>query len=237
MNEMVRSIKGQLVVSTFDIYRKMGYSEHRKLKEVINDNILAFHDIGLLPLERTKPGKKGGRPIEAYLLNEDHFILLVLLAKNSPESVALKIRVSKEFRRLKKTVAMLAGQRESSEWQKVRKDGKLPYMQKTEVIKTFVDYATEQGSKSAKKYYMVFATMENKSLFECSQKIKNMREVLNIRQLFQVATADQIIEKALQDGMESGMHYKDIFQSAKLRVIEFAQMIGVSQVLQLSNEG
>jgi hypothetical protein len=116
----------------------------------------------------------------------------------------------------------------------MREDGKAPYMQKTEVIKVFVDYAIEQGSGSASRYYSNFAKMENKSLFECHQKFKNMREVLSIRQLFQVATADQIIEKALVDGMNDEMHYKEIYKLAKGRVIEYAALIGRSPILQLT---
>ena len=102
MSEIVTLVNETPLVSTFNLFKGMGYKEHRKLKEVINSNIDAFNDLGFLPLEKTKPiNSSGGRPIESYMLNEDHFILLVILAKNTPESVGLKIRVSKEFKRLK----------------------------------------------------------------------------------------------------------------------------------------
>ena len=111
MNDLVVMRNEVPVISTFDVFERMGYKEHRKLKLVISANIDAFNNLGLLPLERTKPtDKKGGRPIESYLLNEDHFILLVLLAKNSPESINLKIRVSNEFKRMKQTISNLITQ-------------------------------------------------------------------------------------------------------------------------------
>ena len=96
------------LISTFSLFDKMGYKEHSKLKRVIAEHQSAFDDIGFLPLERQKPTKKtGGRPIESYLLSEDHFILLVLLAKNTPESVQLKIRVAKEFKRMNAFIALI----------------------------------------------------------------------------------------------------------------------------------
>lgn len=231
MNDLVVLRNNVPLVSTFDLFKIMGYNEHRKLKAVISDNISAFNDIGLLPMERQKPtDKKGGRPTESYLLNEDHFILLVLLAKNTHESVELKIRVAAEFRRLKKVVANIASQQRDPEWMNVRADGKIAYKQKTDVIKQFVDYATSQGSKSASMYYSNLAKMENKALFFIEQKYKNLRDILTIKQLMQACTADDVIEKALLDGMDKKLAYKDIYVLAKERVHAFAEVIGKSQV-------
>ena len=231
MSDLVVLVDKKPLISTFNLFEKMGYKEHRKLKEVINNNISAFNDIKLLPIQRVKPTNvKGGRPIESYLLNEDQFILLVLLAKNTPESVALKIRVAKEFRRLKAVVASIATQQHDAEWMNVRSDGKIAYKQKTTVIKDFIDYATAQGSTSATRYYTNLATMENKALFLIEQKYKNLREILTIKQLMQACTADDVIEKALQDGMDKKLPYKDIYQLAKERVHAFAEIIGKSQV-------
>ena len=49
----------------------------------------------------------------------------------------------------------------------------------------------------------------------------------------QVATADQVIEKALQDGMNDKLLYKDIYVLAKERVIAFSNIIGKSLVIEL----
>lgn len=237
MNDLVVMKNDIPLISTFMLFERMGYREHRKLKEVINSNIEAFKKLGLLPIEREKlGGKKGGRPVEGYLLNEDHFILLVLLAKNSPESIELKIRVSDEFRRMKKTISNLIAQRQDPNWQNVRSDGKAIYQQKSSIIKEFVEYAESQGSTSAARYYSNLATMENKALFFIERKYKNMREIMTIKQLMQVATADDVIEKAIKEGMEKELHYKEIFQLAKGRVIAFAQIIGKSQLHDLSLE-
>ena len=220
-------------VKTWDLWQGFGYKEHRTLKRIISENLAEFESRGLVISASTDAEiKKGkGRPDESYFLNERQFILLVMLAKNTPESVELKSRVEVEFHKMRSQLAKMAVK--SPDWQQVRKDGKVVYHQKTNIIKTFVEYATEQGSQSAKMYYKNLATMENKALFLVEQKYPNLREILNVKQLMQVATADQIIEKALEDGMEQKLDYHDIYQLAKERVIQFSNIIGKSQVIAL----
>jgi hypothetical protein len=238
MNDLVKFVDSIPLISTFDLYSVMGYKEHRALKQVIIDNMGDFEDIGVVRFQMAKPSSKGGRPTKGYNLNEDQFILLILLARNTKEVVKLKVRVAAEFRRLRDLVAKLASQRKDPEWQNVRSDGKIAYKQKTDIIKRFVDYATNQGSSSAKKYYMALAKMENASLFFIEQKYRNLREIMTIKQLMQVCIADDVIDKALTDGMERKLHYKDIYKLAKERVCIFADAIGKSQVhsLELENK-
>lgn len=236
MNDLVIMNEEVPVVSTFDLFSLMGYTEHRSLKKVIESNVSDFEEYGVVRFQMQKPNSKGGRPTKGYLLNEDQFILLVLLARNSPEVVKLKVRVAKEFKRMKQTISNLIAQRQNPDWQNVRSDGKAVYLQKTDVIKEFVDYAKSQGSTSAERYYSNLATMENKALFFIERKYKNMREIMTIKQLMQIATADDVVEKAIKEGMEAGMDYKDIYKLAKSRVVAFANIIGKSHLHDLSLE-
>lgn len=240
MNDLVVIKDSVPVVSTFDLFARMGYSEHRNLKETVDAHIDAFNEFGVMRFETVKPkSEKGGRPVKCYLLNEDQFTFLAMLMKNTKEVVALKAKIAKEFIRMRQTLANLVAQQKDPSWQNVRADGKAVYLQKTDVIKQFVEYATAQGSQSANKYYTNLAQMENKALFFIEAKYKNLREIMTIKQLMQVATADDVIEKALKEGMDAGLHYKDIYQLAKERVIAFANIIGKSHVhaLELGNAG
>jgi len=67
--------------------------------------------------------------------------------------------------------------------------------------------------------------MENKSLFFLEQKFKNVRDALDGQQLFSIGVADQIVEKALESGMERGIDYHDIYKLAKNNVEAFSEMI------------
>ena len=236
MENLVNLYNGKIpVVRTWDIWQGFGYKRHDYLKTVVLKNRSSFEEFGqvFMAIVDGINKREKGRPDESFLLNEEQFTLLVTLAKNTPEAVELKIRVVKEFFRMRTALAQTVSNRKNEDWKNTRKDGKQVYFQKTDSIKAFVDYAIEQGSKSAKMYYANLAKMENAALFIFEQKYPNLREVMSIRQLMQVATADQIIEKALADGMVQKLHYKDIYLLAKDRVIQFSNIIGKSQVIAL----
>ncbi len=175
---------------------------------------------------------RGGRPVEYAELTELQTTFLITLMRNSVVVVKFKEKLTKEFFRQRQIISNLIQQRDNPNWQNVRRDGKAVYIQKTDIIKEFVEYATNQGSKSAKRYYANLAKMENASLFFIEQKFKNLREVLTIKQLMQVSTADDVIDKALREGMDKEMPYKECYQLAKSRIIAFAEIIGKSPVLE-----
>ena len=234
MEQLVSLYQGKEArVKTWDIWQGFGYSEHRTFKNLITKNKALFEEKGeLINVSPDTKNKGKGRPDESYFLNERQFVLLVMLSKNTPESIELKNRIENEFDRMRRQLAKLTSQRQTIDWQTARQDGKAIYHQKTDVLKLFVDYATAQGSKSAGMYYQSIAKMENAALFMLEQKFKNVREFLNVRQLQQVAIADQIVEKALQDGMDQKLDYHDIYSLAKDRVIQFSNIIGKSLVIE-----
>lgn len=237
MNDLVIMKDDVPVISTFDLFERMGYSEHRNLKEIIDKHIDDFNEFGVMRFETVKPiGAKGGRPVKVYLINEEQFTFLAMMMRNTSEVVKLKVKIAKEFIRMRQTISNLIAQRQDPNWQNVRSDGKQVYLQKTDVIKQFVDYAKSQGSTSAERYYSNLATMENKALFFIERKYKNMREIMTIKQLMQIATADDVVEKAIKEGMDNKLPYKDIYQLAKERVISFANIIGKSHLHDLSIE-
>lgn len=235
MEKLVSLYEGKEArVSTFDIFKGFGYAEHRTFKRLISNSMDGFLKYGTVfeALQSASNKKRGGQE-KSYFLNEEQFMLLVVISKTTPESLELKMRIVDEFVRMRNALATIAANRDNLDWQKVRANGKQVYFQKTDVIKQFVEYATEQGSKNAAMYYTNIAQMENKALFFFEKKYPNVREVLNIRQLTCAATTDQVIEKALQDGMNATLPYKDIYALAKERIIAFSSIIGKSLVIEL----
>ncbi len=195
-----------------------------------------INDVGFTEYKSGK-FKTAGRPGIEYLLDEPQTTFLISLMKNSEIVVEFKKLLVQGFFKQRNIIAQLISRQSDANWQNIRKDGKQIYFQKTDVIKKFVEYAKEQGSKSSFGYYANFAKMENSALFFFEQKYKNMREVMTIRQLMQVATADDVIEKAIKEGMEEKLFYKDIYKKAKKRIIAFAEIIGKSPILSLEMKG
>ena len=72
--------------------------------------------------------------------------------------------------------------------------------------------------------------MENKALFIITEKFPNLRNILNGMQLSIVASADIAVAKALKEGMEQELYYKEIYKLAKSRLEKFAEIVGKTLV-------
>lgn len=205
--------------------------EHRALRQLIKRHEKKLKKYGKVTFQM-QPSESGQKQSVTYL-NEKQALLIMTYTRSNDATDYFRMKLIDDFSKQKELLQKVF----NPNWQNVRKDGRVVYFQKTNIIKQFVEYATNQGSKNAKMYYMNLAKMENNALFFFEQKYPNLREVMTIKQLMQVATADQIIEKCLIDGMKNGVYYKDIYKIAKEKVTEFSKIIGQSPILGLEDKG
>jgi phage regulator Rha-like protein len=222
MTEIVSLVKGVPMMSTMDIAKGFGIEHFAVLR-------LVHKYEGVFQKKRAfafKSQKSGGRPTTFCMLDEEQTIFLVTLMRNSDVVVDFKSRLTGEFTRMKNELIRVASQNQNAQWLETRRAGKETRLIATDSIKAFVDYAKGQGSTKAEMYYANISKMENKALFLLEQKYTNLRDTLDIHQLSTIKSADQIVMKALKDGMDNGMHYRDIYALAKLRVESFAEIIG-----------
>jgi phage regulator Rha-like protein len=216
--------------------------EHRSVITLIKKYSDDFQEFGKLPTKigfddisnEIKSQSKGVRKRqEIYFLNEDQATFLGTLIRNSETSVKFKKLLVKDYSRCKKELAVIGHRQTDSEWLETRIQGKEDRLSATDAIKTFIDYAREQGSKNPDKYYMALTKMENAELFLVAGKFKNLRDVMSRKQLFTIAVADGIVEKSIYEGIAKKLYYKDIFQLAKARTQQFAALYGKSEVIDL----
>ncbi len=113
-------------------------------------------------------------------------------------------------------------------WKQARVEGKVSRRSLTDVIKEFVAYSEAQGSRSAKMYYTNITRGTYKALYmlEKAGDYKELREKLSTMQLNQLATAEAIAMKAIDEHMDMGTHYKDIYKIAIAKVIELSDLLG-----------
>lgn len=173
-----------------------------------------------------------GRPLEEYLLTEDQFIFLGTLLRNSEIVVNFKEKLVQEFGKARRQLLAAKAQQSNQEWLTHRELGKKQRLRMTDDIKAFVEYAKDQGSKNADKYYMIISRMTNSLLFIFQGKYQNARNLLTPEQLITLASAERIISKGLKDGMKAKTFYKDIYKSIKSNVLAFAEMHGKSEVIE-----
>jgi phage regulator Rha-like protein len=204
----------------------------RLIKDYEND----FKEFGILGFENAKTNiGKSGRPEKFYYLNEQQFTFLIMMlrVKKSENDLVLnfKKKIAKEFFYMRKWILNQKAQKQNQEYIETRGKSKIGRKQQTDIIKDFIEYAKNQGSKNADKYYMIFSKMENAAFFILKEKFKNVREILNITQLSKIIVADMIVNKAINDGMKEGMFYKDIFKLAKERILDMSNNVGDREII------
>ncbi len=121
--------------------------------------------------------------------------------------------------------AKQARHQDSLEWKQARLGGKQVRRSVTDTIKEFVEYATNQGSKSAHMYYMAITKMEYKALGLLRESDDNFRDTMTITQLSFLSTAENLAKIAIQQGIDHEFHYKQIYELAKNRVTAFAKSV------------
>lgn len=162
--------------------------------------------------------KTKGAPVEVFSLTEEQATLLIALMKNTPIVRDFKNRLVREFFKQRKLLQKLLNQQSNAEWLSKRQETKAVRKECTDTIKKFVDYAISQGSQSASKYYVALSKMELSGLFLMEQKYPNARDVMSMRQLNLIEMADEAVATALEEAMNSGLHYKECYVKAKEKI-------------------
>lgn len=97
----------QSTISTFDVYKGLGYKSHKGLKLLIEAHRDLFLERG--PLVEgpspSLPASRQARPDKGYLLNDRQLFMLACLAKNSPQAVGFKVRLEAELHRMRSSVS------------------------------------------------------------------------------------------------------------------------------------
>jgi hypothetical protein len=230
LSVLVKVVDDIPVVSTLDMWEPLEV-DHNTILKMVKKYESKFQDIRTFGFEIQK---SGGRPTSFCHLDEEQATFLITLMRNSDPVVNFKHRMSREFYRMKTEIlrlqSLLSANHQNAEWLETRADGKPVRRAETDVIQRYVDYAISQGSQHADKYFTLISKMANDVLFDVAQKCKNVRNLCNINQLKVLSITDTIIARALEEGMALKIHYKQIFQDVKTKVMQFAKLYGKSSI-------
>lgn len=109
----------------------------------------------------------------------------------------------------------LKAERGTKEWIDKRKQGIITRNSETDAIKDLVEYANEQGSKNSGKLYMVYSKLADKMAGISD------RDNATLQQLTELSFIENIILNQIRIGMDSGQHYKKIYQDCKKQIFLF----------------
>lgn len=227
MNDLVVMHDGKPMVSSELVAKKFGKA-HRDVMRAIK-NMECSNEFRVRNFAQSTFTNDRGREYSCYMMSRDGFSFLCM-GFTGKEAAHWKEAYIDAFNQMEKR---LSRQADGLEWKQARIQGKAARKSVTDVIADFVEYATNQGSKNSKRYYSNITTMEYKALelIEKGQKLpKNFRDTLDAMDLGFLAAAEYVARNAIKEGMDTGMHYKEIFIHAKDCVFAYAKTVTVNKL-------
>jgi len=162
-----------------------------------------------------------GRTLPMITMTRAGFSLIAMGFTGKP-ATSWKIKYIDAFDKMEAALI----QKQNLEWQQSRTESKDVRRNVTDTIQAFIQYAINQGSRNAQKYYVNLSRMTRKAIVG-----DQARDMLDTMHLAFLATAELMIQQIIEDGMNAGLHYKDIYQIARDRVFAFAKTLsGQSQI-------
>ncbi len=153
-----------------------------------------------------------GQKFTAYLMDREFFSLLCMRFENK-EALKWQVRFNSAFYEMEERLLTQIKNKSNTNFLETRQQGKLARKEETDIIKEFVDYAINQGSKSAKFYYKHITNATYQALELMIQKKPALRDTLDIYQLSELLLAERVAKNSLRKYMELGRHYKDVYKS------------------------
>jgi len=186
-----------------------------------------------IPLIFKKEGEYRGKKFTYYEMDKEFFSHLAMRFKGEKAFSWQRLFI-RDFFRMEQALLRQG----NLEWRREREQGKEIHLILTDEIKLFIDYAISQGSQNAKNYYSTITKMQYKALglIEKNEKIdKEFRNTLDVMDLHILLSSEIIARKALMDGIDKKLHYKDIFQLAKQRVLQYAGLVLIKHTKEIIN--
>ena len=223
MTALVNLGADRSIRTTSRVVAKAFGKEHRNVLQAIR-NLDTPEEFNLLNFEQVEFKDDKGRTFPEYTMTRDGFMFLVM-GFTGAAAVDMKLTFIAAFNAME---AKLARQEDKVEWKVARLQGKAVRSVLTDTLQEFVAYAKAQGSVNAEHYYSSITLMEYKalSMVERGAKVgRNFRDTLDGMQVATLTVAENVARKAIQRGMEQKLHYKEIYQLAKLDVERLADAV------------
>jgi len=221
--EIVEVKSGKVFCDSNMVAKKFGVKHAdvvNKMKTII-PKLEDFRVAAFYPKYWTEERNYRGKDYTAYLMNRDCFMVLGMRF-DTKRSRKWQGQFIAAFNVLEDQVLIADKNATDTKWLGHRKlliEGR---KKETDVIKEFVEYATNQGSKSAKFYYKHITNATYKALGLMAQSKPKLRDAMNLYEISELLLAERVAQSALKKYMVLGRGYKDIYESVKDDLILFA---------------
>ena len=225
MESLIIRTGKQPTVSSIVIAEQYGRRHDTVIRSI--ESLIESRHIGVHEFVVTSYTDKSNRQNKSIELFEEAFLIAMpfIGGKKAKDGQRVLVKAFSKYRRQEERRASLV-------WQQSRQQGKVARKYETNGIKSFIEYAKAQGSTHANYYYQNFTRMTYMALFLLDQPMAGIREELDPVQLSVLATAEYVANKALQEGMEKDMPYKDVFMLVRDRLAVLGHSIGRLSLLE-----
>lgn len=154
-------------------------------------------------------------------MTRDGFMFLVMGFTGKPAS-EFKEQFIDQFNRMEHALLQEKSNSGDQMWLATRQQSKAVRLGETDTIKQFIDYATAQGSESAKFYYKHVTMASYKCLQLIEAKKPKLRDTLDCLELANLMACEGVASRSLVRHMAAGEHYKVIYELVKQDLEKFA---------------
>lgn len=208
MENLVYVKKNTVVCDSLQVAEKFG-KNHQHILEAI-DKLTVENSTVVEMFHKGTYKADNGHIYRKYLMNRDGFSLLVM-GFTGKQAIEWKLQYIEAFNRME----TLLLQKQSQIWQDTRKYQKEIRKQETDAIKHLVEYAQEQGSSNAARYYVSLSKLADKAAGITD------RDKATMGQLATLTLVENILHRCIMDGIDLEEPYKDIYQDCKQRIEQF----------------
>lgn len=199
---------------------KMKHNKVVRTIETVIPNLGDFMGTGCTPTIHKEKRNYRGRDYDAYILNKDAFLVIMMRFDTKLARRCQGMFIA-AFNAMEQRLLVADSNASDPEFLKIRNQGKITRLQETDVIKAFVDYATEQGSKKANFYYKHITNSCYRALGLLVQNNPKLRDTMDIMELAELQLMENRAGVLLKKYMKLGRNYKDIYNSLKNDLAEF----------------
>lgn len=212
MNLTIQNHQGQLVADSREVAAMLDRPHWALIRSIrtyaqyLSDNKIVVADFFI---ESTYLDEQG-KPRLNYLLTEKGCDF-VANKTTGEKGAVFTARYVSAFHAMRNHLLELS----SPIWQDTRTLGKQVRKEETEAIKLLVDYATAQGSKSARRYYTSLSMLADRTAGVTD------RGEATVVQLTTLLIVERMIAQEIAQGIARNLPYKEIYQACRARLVAF----------------
>lgn len=230
MNELVTIRNDKVVCDSLEV-AKMFQKTHNHVLRDIETLLGGVSKIGHTQQMFDKGyriNEQNGQRYPIYYMNRDGFSLLAM-GFTGKKALEWKLKYIEAFNKMESVLS----EKTTETWVESRKQSMLGRKAETDTIKKFIDYAREQGSKNADKYYVHFTNLANKLVgIE-----KGGRDMATTFQLNSLTFVESIILRTIESNLVVGTEYHEIFQKCRRAIDDFKDLTAFDNLSQIVQKG